>query len=86
MTNGNFSVEIPFYVSEYHNESIEDGILLNDVHTQVRIDDFSTYTSTGKFNFTKSGLYMGSIWVLASNQDKYFFLRNDIILAHIHTT
>ncbi|VDI24003.1 Hypothetical predicted protein [Mytilus galloprovincialis] len=56
--------------------SVAETIKFDDVKTNVGIDNLSSFQSTGKFNCTKDGLYIVSIWVLAqaASRDSHVYI------------
>ncbi|VDI22108.1 Hypothetical predicted protein [Mytilus galloprovincialis] len=65
--------------------SVGETIKFNDVHTHVEIDNLSSFKTTGKFNCTKDGLYVVSVWLLAqtaSYGDHVYIYKNTEILTY----
>ncbi|CAC5424425.1 C1QL [Mytilus coruscus] len=72
-----------------HDKVLSRGETLkfDNVLTNVGIDNLSSFQSTGKFNCTKEGLYIVSIWVLAQTASRGYHVhiyKNNNILSETY--
>lgn len=78
------SVAMTSCVSHDNVLSVGETIKFDEVKTNVGIDNLSSFQSTGKFNCTKDGLYIVSIWVLAqaaSRDNNVYIYKNSNIVS-----